>query len=107
MGEIMIKLITFCFSVIFALNLQADTTDSKWKNIIEIRLHLKLLTDDKLKRQAILDQLDFHKTIIKSKGDKHLFQQSAAISGVKKVFCLKELREKIEKLSPHIQIQKV
>ena len=33
----MIKLLTFCFSVVFVLNLQADTTDSKWKNIIELK----------------------------------------------------------------------
>ena len=33
----MIKLLTLCFSVIFVFNLQADTTDSKWKNIIELK----------------------------------------------------------------------
>ena len=33
----MIKLLTFCLSVMFVLNIQADTTDSKWKNIIELK----------------------------------------------------------------------
>ena len=32
----MLKLLTFCFVLLFALNVQADTTDSKWKNIIEL-----------------------------------------------------------------------
>ena len=33
----MIKILTFCLSVLFVLNVQADTTDSKWKNIIELK----------------------------------------------------------------------
>ena len=33
----MIKILTFCLSVMFILNIQADTTDSKWKNIIELK----------------------------------------------------------------------
>ena len=33
----MIKILTFCMSVMFVLNIQADTTDSKWKNIIELK----------------------------------------------------------------------
>ncbi len=33
----MIKILTFCLSVMFVINLQADTTDSKWKNIIELK----------------------------------------------------------------------
>ena len=33
----MIKILTFCISVMFVLNIQADTTDSKWKNIIELK----------------------------------------------------------------------
>ena len=33
----MIKILTFCLSVMFVLNIQADTTDSKWKNIIELK----------------------------------------------------------------------
>ena len=31
----MIKLITFCLALLFAVSVQADTTDAKWKNIIE------------------------------------------------------------------------
>ena len=33
----MIKLLTFCFALFLSVNIQADTTDSKWKNTIELK----------------------------------------------------------------------
>jgi formamidase len=44
----MIKIFTFYLSVIFVcFNLQADTTDSKWKNIIEVTKKGDHCKDDK------------------------------------------------------------
>ena len=39
----MIKLLIFCFVLLLAVNVQADTTDSKWKNIIELKKALRFL----------------------------------------------------------------
>ena len=32
------KFLTFCLALFFVTNVQADTTDAKWKNIIEIKI---------------------------------------------------------------------
>ncbi len=41
------KVLSFCFFLVFACNIHADTTDSKWKNIIEVTKSGDHCKDDK------------------------------------------------------------
>lgn len=63
-----------------------------WRSGTEMDSSLTRLHGDKEKMQALVAQLQFHKTVLRADGNKELFQQSIKKSGKSHVYSLDELR---------------
>ena len=66
-------------------------TGHLWTSVNEVDSELQKIPDEKDKKEAVLAQINVHRVVLHSKGEKHLFHQTQTLQGKKNTFDLPTL----------------